>query len=228
MPISSGSGRISYSSRRSPPAARGSTRAGYALPAAARDGRCRADHAEIPDPNGRDPARRALTCGALPARMEESIAWARLAHRRPAVPKPGRTPGRRVVAWHGGGDLRRAGALPDASADCDRVVLGRLRPVRRTALAKCRAYNLDYVISGTIQASGSAHPRDGDAAGRVAWISRSSGRRGSKARPSDLFKLQDTIASQTVAQIDPELLQRHQFRGEVDADGRTPQPIRAC
>jgi tetratricopeptide (TPR) repeat protein len=42
----------------------------------------------------------------------------------------------------------------------------------------------------------------------VIWASRFEG------TTADLFTLQDTIASQTVAQIDPELLQRHQFRGE--------------
>ena len=81
------------------------------------------------------------------------------------------------------------------------------------ALAKCRAYNLDYVISGTIQVSG---PRirvtvtllDVSMNFEVIWASRFEG------TTDDLFTLQDTIASQTVAQIDPELLQRHQFRGE--------------
>jgi TolB-like protein len=82
------------------------------------------------------------------------------------------------------------------------------------ALAKCRAYNLDYVISGTIQASG---PRirvtvtllDVAMDFEVIWASRFEG------TTEDLFTLQDTIASQTVAQIDPELLQRHMFRGEA-------------
>ncbi len=81
------------------------------------------------------------------------------------------------------------------------------------ALARCRAFNLDYVISGTIQVSG---PRirvtvtllDVSMNFEVIWASRFEG------TTDDLFTLQDTIASQTVAQIDPELLQRHQFRGE--------------
>ena len=82
------------------------------------------------------------------------------------------------------------------------------------ALARCRAYNLDYVISGTIQASG-ARIRvtvtllDVGMDFEVIWASRFEG------TTDDLFTLQDTIASQTVAQIDPELLQRHQFRGEA-------------
>jgi TolB-like protein len=81
------------------------------------------------------------------------------------------------------------------------------------ALAKCRAYNLDYVISGTIQTSG-ARVRvtvsllDVSMDFEVIWASRFEG------TTADLFTLQDTIASQTVAQIDPELLQRHQFRGD--------------
>lgn len=81
------------------------------------------------------------------------------------------------------------------------------------ALSRCRAYNLDYVISGTIQASG---PRirvtvtllDVAMDFEVIWASRFEG------TTEDLFTLQDTIASQTVAQIDPELLQRHQFRND--------------
>lgn len=81
------------------------------------------------------------------------------------------------------------------------------------ALARSRTYGLDYVISGTIQASG-ARIRvtvtllDVGMDFEVIWASRFEG------TTSDLFTLQDTIASQTVAQIDPELLQRHQFRGE--------------
>lgn len=82
------------------------------------------------------------------------------------------------------------------------------------ALARCRAYNLDYVISGTIQASGqrirvTVTLLDVGMDFEVIWASRFEG------TTADLFTLQDTIASQTVAQIDPELLQRHQFRGEA-------------
>lgn len=82
------------------------------------------------------------------------------------------------------------------------------------ALAKCRAYNLDYVISGTIQTSGTrvrvtVNLLDVSMDFEVIWASRFDG------TTADLFSLQDTIASQTVAQIDPELLQRHQFRGEA-------------
>ena len=82
------------------------------------------------------------------------------------------------------------------------------------ALARCRAFNLDYVISGTIQASGhrirvTVTLLDVGMDFEVIWASRFEG------TTEDLFTLQDTIASQTVAQIDPELLQRHQFRGEA-------------
>jgi TolB-like protein len=82
------------------------------------------------------------------------------------------------------------------------------------ALARCRTYNLDYVISGTIQTSG-ARVRvtvsllDVSMDFEVIWASRFDG------TTADLFTLQDTIASQTVAQIDPELLHRHQYRGEA-------------
>ena len=86
------------------------------------------------------------------------------------------------------------------------------------ALARARTYNLDYVISGTIQASGNrvrvtVTLLDVGMEFEVIWASRFEG------TTNDLFTLQDTIASQTVAQIDPELLQRHQFRGE---SARTP------
>ena len=82
------------------------------------------------------------------------------------------------------------------------------------ALAKCRAYNLDYVISGTIQSSGqrirvTVTLLDVSMDFEVIWASRFEG------TTEDLFSLQDKIASQTVAQIDPELLQRHQYRGET-------------
>ncbi len=81
------------------------------------------------------------------------------------------------------------------------------------AMARCRAYKLDYLISGTIQAAG---PRirvtvsllDVGMNFEVIWASRFEG------TTEDLFTLQDRIASQTVAQIDPELLQRHQFSSE--------------
>lgn len=82
------------------------------------------------------------------------------------------------------------------------------------ALTRCRAYNLDYVISGTIQTSG-ARVRvtvtllDVSMDFEVIWASRFEG------TTADLFTLQDTIASQTVAQIDPELLQRHQFTSDT-------------
>ena len=82
------------------------------------------------------------------------------------------------------------------------------------ALALSRSFNLDYVISGTIQASGhrirvTVTLLDVGLDFEVIWASRFEG------TTDDLFTLQDTIASQTVAQIDPELLQRHQFRGEA-------------
>lgn len=89
------------------------------------------------------------------------------------------------------------------------------------ALTRCRTYNLDYVISGTIQAAGSrirvtVTLLDVGMDFEVIWASRFEG------TTDDLFTLQDTIASHTVAQIDPELLQRHQFRGEM---ARTPDAV---
>jgi TolB-like protein len=86
------------------------------------------------------------------------------------------------------------------------------------ALARSRAYRLDYVISGTIQASGprirvTVTLRDVAMNFEVMWASRFEG------ATDDLFSLQDRVASHTVAQIDPELLQRHQFRGDVPRTG---------
>ncbi len=82
------------------------------------------------------------------------------------------------------------------------------------ALARCRSYNLDYVISGTIQVAGqrirvTVNLLDVSMEFEVIWAARFDG------QLDDVFTLQDTIASQTVAQIDPELLQRHRFRGET-------------
>lgn len=82
------------------------------------------------------------------------------------------------------------------------------------ALARCRAFSLDYVISGTIQTSGerirvTVTLLDVAMDFEVVWASRFEG------TTQDLFTLQDKIASQTVAQIDPELLQRHHFRGDA-------------
>ena len=86
------------------------------------------------------------------------------------------------------------------------------------ALVRARQYNLDYVISGTIQSSGTrvrvtVTLLDVSMEFEVIWASRFEG------TTDDLFTLQDTIASHTVAQVDPELLQRHKFRGE---GARTP------
>lgn len=82
------------------------------------------------------------------------------------------------------------------------------------ALARCRAFSLDYVISGTIQTSGqrirvTVTLLDVAMDFEVVWASRFEG------TTQDLFTLQDKIASQTVAQIDPELLQRHHIRGDA-------------
>lgn len=83
------------------------------------------------------------------------------------------------------------------------------------ALAKARAFSLDYVISGTIQTSGqrvrvTVTLLDVAMDFEVIWVSRFEG------TTADLFTLQDTIASQTVAQIDPELLQRHHLRADTN------------
>lgn len=89
------------------------------------------------------------------------------------------------------------------------------------ALTRCRTFGLDYVISGTIQVSGerirvTVTLLDVGLDFEVIWASRFEG------TTNELFTLQDTIASHTVAQIDPELLRRHQFRGET---ARTPDAV---
>lgn len=75
------------------------------------------------------------------------------------------------------------------------------------ALARCRTYQLDYVIDGTIQ----VHNRqvrvqvsllDVVLDFEVIWTSQFEG------SLDDLFSLQHRIASETVAQVDPELFQR--------------------
>ncbi len=86
------------------------------------------------------------------------------------------------------------------------------------ALERSRAYNLDYVISGTIQTAGTrvrvtVTLLDVGMDFEVVWASRFDG------STDDLFSLLDTIASQTVAQVDPELLQRHQFSGDSARTG---------
>ena len=89
------------------------------------------------------------------------------------------------------------------------------------SLARCRTYGLEYVIAGTIQVVGkrirvTVTLLDVDLDFEVIWASRFEG------TDDDLFTLQDTIASQTVAQIDPELLRRQQYHGEVS---RTPDAV---
>ena len=79
------------------------------------------------------------------------------------------------------------------------------------ALDRCRAFNLEYAISGTVQVSG---PRvrvtvsllDVSMNFEVIWASRFDG------TMDDLFTFQERIAAQTVAQIDPELLTRRPYR----------------
>jgi len=74
-------------------------------------------------------------------------------------------------------------------------------------LGRCRTYQLDYIVDGTIQVIGD-HIRvnvtllDVVLDFEVVWSARFDG------SLNDLFTLQDRIASETVAQIDPELFQR--------------------
>jgi TolB-like protein len=75
------------------------------------------------------------------------------------------------------------------------------------ALAQCRAYQLDYVIDGTIQVfEDDVHVNvnllDVVLDFEVIWTAQFEG------KLNDLFSLQHRIASETVAQVDPELFHR--------------------
>ena len=75
------------------------------------------------------------------------------------------------------------------------------------ALGRCRTYQLDYVIDGTIQVvDDEVHVNvtllDVVLDFEVIWTGRFQG------RLNDLFSLQHRIASETVAQVDPELFHR--------------------
>jgi TolB-like protein len=75
------------------------------------------------------------------------------------------------------------------------------------ALERCRSYQLDYVIDGTIQVADdnirvNVTLLDVVLDYEVIWTGRFDG------RLDDLFSLQDRIASETVAQVDPELFHR--------------------
>lgn len=78
------------------------------------------------------------------------------------------------------------------------------------ALGRCRAYELDYVIDGTIQVVDRrvrviVTLLDVVLDFEVAWSARFDG------SLDDLFSLQDRIASETVAQVDPDLFDRQRF-----------------
>ena len=75
------------------------------------------------------------------------------------------------------------------------------------AMSRCRTYNLDYIIDGTIQVIDTrvrvtVTLLDVVLNFEVIWSQRFEG------TLDDLFSLQDRIASETVAQVDPELHQR--------------------
>ena len=75
------------------------------------------------------------------------------------------------------------------------------------AMSRCRTYNLDYIIDGTIQIVDqkvrvTVTLLDVVLNFEVIWSHRFEG------TLDDLFSLQDRIASETVAQVDPELHQR--------------------
>ena len=75
------------------------------------------------------------------------------------------------------------------------------------AMSRCRTYNLDYIIDGTIQVIDTkvrvtVTLLDVVLNFEVIWSQRFDG------TLDDLFSLQDRIASETVAQVDPELYQR--------------------
>ncbi len=80
------------------------------------------------------------------------------------------------------------------------------------AIGRCRTYQLDYIIDGTIQVIGdkvrvNVTLLDVVLDFEVIWSNRFEG------SLDDLFSLQDRIASETVAQVDPELHQRRWAAG---------------
>ncbi len=85
------------------------------------------------------------------------------------------------------------------------------------ALGRCKTYQLDYVVSGTIEVAGEKVHVDINLLDvvfdfEVIWTERFEGRIG------DLFSLQHRIASETVFQVDPELFQR---ASSVEAQAKT-------
>ncbi len=79
------------------------------------------------------------------------------------------------------------------------------------AMSRCRTYNLDYIIDGTIQVVDqkirvTVTLLDVVLNFEVIWSHRFEG------TLDDLFTLQDRIASETVAQVDPELHQRQRYQ----------------
>jgi TolB-like protein len=85
------------------------------------------------------------------------------------------------------------------------------------AMSRCRSQNLDYIIDGIIQVAGdkvrvTVTLLDVVLAFEVIWSHRFDG------SMADLFSLQDRIAAETVAQIDPEL---HQRRWAAVASAKT-------
>ena len=87
-------------------------------------------------------------------------------------------------------------------------------------MSRCRAYQLDYVIDGTIQVIDNrvrvtVTLLDVVLDFEVIWTRRFEG------TLDDLFSLQDRIASETVAQVDPEL---HQRRWDAPAHAKTNIP----
>ena len=88
------------------------------------------------------------------------------------------------------------------------------------AMSRCRTYHLDYIIDGTIQVFGpkvrvTVTLLDVVLNFEVIWSQRFEG------VLDDLFSLQDRIASETVAQVDPEL---HQRRWAAPASVKTVIP----
>ena len=78
------------------------------------------------------------------------------------------------------------------------------------ALGRCRAYELDYVVEGTIQVMDRrvrvvVTLLDVVLDFEVAWSARFDG------SLDDLFSLQDRIASETIAQVDPDLFGQRRF-----------------
>ena len=118
----------------------------------------------------------------------------------------GASVGSRHRSRDGRGSFRSSVSLPCTTIDGERHVLGWSGPAA-DALGRCLTYQLDYIIDGTIQVIDDqirvkVTLLDVVFDFEVVWSECFDG------TLDDLFSLQHRIASETVAQVDPEMFRR--------------------